>query len=487
MKPDTLFAARSLADPGVLPATLQAVRELGKDTAPFDRERLDALLEVEERFHNLLREDGADMLARAAGGALRDSDISFAQAIQRILAESAIGMQRFLRNRDGWAASAGPALLPRVAARALHAIHGYAKWGCFLGQPGKGAPWKQMHGLYYLAEREGCEQAPVTLLPWDPTHKPTPQALYIQALLLELLQGAGLTPAQLEIADGWFGAWSLDYRLDREFEAHNHLFHVDLAGEHGLEVVRPDIEWETIRFFRAEGLLRQLDHARRDMREGRLVAPVASSSRLPAEDHLAVLAVLERLEPTLAASPDGRIAGRALGSGSTPTIVAGMEPLTQSLASDAPGPVATSGWRVYNRSAHSFGLIADGGDAQPLDPGSIIAIHDEGRQGWVIGHVVHRTRLGRKGALLAGVEMITEQPCPVGVERKGQNPSQGILAPGADPTGRFDALLLKESDYGDGAQAVVHVGADQFRVRLGRPALRGDGWVKARFFVEAAQ
>jgi hypothetical protein len=115
----------------------------------------------------------------------------------------------------------------------------------------------------------------------------------------------------------------------------------------------------------------------------------------------------------------------------------------------------------------------------------VVAIRDDEGRGWVIGAVVHRTQFGPKGALLAGVELIAEQPCPVGFERKGQNPTHVVLAPGLDPTGRFDSLLMRESDYADGAQARVRVGGVDYRVRLGRPAAQGDAWVKTRFFVEA--
>lgn len=482
---EALFAARSLADPGVLPLALQAVRELGKDAPPFDRDRLDALLAVEERIQSLLQEDGADVLTRSAEGTLRDSDVSFAQIIQRLCAESAIGLQRFLRNREKWTRGPAHELLSAVTVRAIHSMHGYAKWGCFLGRQGRSIPWKQLHSLYFLAEGQGYAQMPVELHPGHPMYKPTPQALYIRALLLDLLQGSGLTPPQLEIADCWFGSWCVDYRLDTDYRARDHLFCVDLAGAHSLEVARWGVPRDSIRYFRAEGLSLQLDRARSDMRGGRLFSPLGSLTRLRPEDHLAVLAVLERFKPTFTAGLDNRVADRDPGSGKHPRIVAGAAPILAALCGDAGTAPDASGWRIYNRSLQSFGLVTDDGSATPLQPGSMVAMHDDEGRGWLVGTVVHRTQFGPRGALLAGVELVAEQPCAVGYERKGQNPTHALLAPGSDPTGRFDALLMRDTDYADGAQARVRVGEVDYRVRLGRPAAHGDGWVKARFYVEA--
>lgn len=481
---EALFAAHSLADPGVLPLALQAIRELGKDAPPFERDRLDALLAVEERFQALLREDGADVLARSAEGTLRDSDVSFAQIIQRLCAESAIGLQRFLRNRDKWTRGPALELLSAVTARAVHAMHGYAKWGCFLGRPGKSIPWKQLHSLYFLAEAQGYAQMPVELQPWNPMYRPTTQALYVRALLLDLLQGSGLTPPQLEIADTWFGAWCIDYRLDLDYRARDHLFCVDLAGDHSLEVVRAGITGDSIRYFRAEGLHMQLQRVRAEMREGRLYAPLGSLARLRPEDHLAVLDVLERFKPSFTAGIDNRQADRDPASGKGARIVPGIGATLEALADNGPAAGA-SGWRIFNRALQSFGLITEETAAERLDPGSLIALHDDERRGWVIGSVVHRTQFGPRGAMLAGVEVIAEEPCLVGFERKGQSATQAVFAPGIDASGRFDALLLRDSDYADGAEATLRLAESEYRIRLGRAAAQGAGWVKTRFFVES--
>ena len=45
-------------------------------------------------------------------------------------------------------------------------------------------------------------------------------------------------------------------------------------------------------------------------------------------------------------------------------------------------------------------------------------------------------------------------------------------------------MLLRESDYADGAQALLKIGDKAFRIRLAHAARQGLGWVKTRFFVE---
>lgn len=480
---EALATARSLADPGILPIALQAIRELGKDAPPFEQERLERLLAVEERFQELLREDGADVLTRSAEGSLRDSDISFAQVVQRLCAESAIGMQRFLRNREKWSKGASQDALASLTARALHAMHCFAKWGCFLGNPAKSIPWKQLHGLYFLAESQGFGSTAVELQPWHPGYRPTPQALYVRSLLLDMLQGSGLTPPQLEIADSWFGTWAVDYRLDTTYRARDHLFCVDLAGNHSLEVVGGARPGDSVRYFRAEGLGLQLDRIRAEMREGKLYSPIGSAGRMTHEDHLVVLSALERFRTSFMVGLDNRLSDRDPASDSDCQIIWGMQSALEAILGSGPVTPA-AGWRVYNRSLQSYGLMADAPGPEAYEPGALVAIRDGERRGWLLGTVVHRTRFGPVGAVLAGVEVIAEQPSCVSIERRGSTPSDAIFAPGADATGRFDALVLRESDYADGAQALLRIGDKAFRIRLSHAARQGLGWVKTRFFVE---
>ena len=125
---------------------LAAIRELGREGGHFTLDRLEQFMRVEEHFQALLLYDQLDFLRQPASAMEADRD--FALNVQRICLEAANGFQRFLRNRNAWANTREALdVMFRVTGLALNAIHCFVKWGYFLNEPGRAAPWKQMHAL----------------------------------------------------------------------------------------------------------------------------------------------------------------------------------------------------------------------------------------------------------------------------------------------------------------------------------------------------
>src|SRR6476661_2726159 len=166
--------AKTVRDAGARAVFLGAVRDLGKDAGEFTFERLQALMRVEEHFQALLLYDQIDFLRQAGGTGEGDRD--FALNVQRICLEAANAFQRFLRNRNAWATSRETLdAMFRVTGLAINAIHSFVKWGYFLNEPGRSAPWKQLHALYLLADADGYAHIPFVLHPSQPSFKPTVQ------------------------------------------------------------------------------------------------------------------------------------------------------------------------------------------------------------------------------------------------------------------------------------------------------------------------
>ena len=249
---DRVLAAKTVRDTGTRALFLAAVRELGQDAPPYSADRLERLMRIEEHFQALLLYDQLEFLRGPASVAEAERD--FALTVQRICLEAANGFQRFLRHRDDWAAAPETAELRfRVTGLALNAIHHFVKWGCFLAEPGRSVPWKQLHALYALAESEGYSQVPFVLHPTLPSFKPSVQSLYLRTLILDLVNAGNLSPVQVEIADGWFSSWCGDYALDSDYSSRSHLFFVDLASERGLHLMRKDSHGDSVRYVRADG------------------------------------------------------------------------------------------------------------------------------------------------------------------------------------------------------------------------------------------
>src|SRR5258706_9474641 len=288
---------------------LSAIRDLGKDGGEFTLARLQQLMRVEEHFQALLLYDQIDFLRQPASASEGDRD--FALNIQRICLEAANGFQRFLRNRNTWATTREALdTMFRVTGLALNAIHSFVKWGYFLNEPGRAAPWKQLHALYMLSEADGYAQVPFVLHPAQPSFKPSVQSLYLRTLILDILNTGNLSKIQIEIADGWFSSWCNDYSLDSEYSTRNHLFYVDLASDSGMHLMRKDSHGESMRYIRTDGLKAQIEEVQLGLRHGRLYAGYGAGAVFPVEEHVALLAIIEKLYHSILAGSENRIEER---------------------------------------------------------------------------------------------------------------------------------------------------------------------------------
>jgi hypothetical protein len=213
---DRVLQLKSVRDPTSRALFLATIRELGKDGVEFTLRRLQNLMKVEEHFQALILYDQIDFLRQSTS--MMEADRDFALNVQRICLEAANGFQRFLRNRNAWA-NTREALdaMFHVTGLALNAIHCFVKWGYFLNEPGRAAPWKQMHALYQLADADGYAQVPFVLHPSQPSFKPSVQSLYLRTLILDLLNTGNLSKIQIEIADGWFSSCATTTRSIRSF------------------------------------------------------------------------------------------------------------------------------------------------------------------------------------------------------------------------------------------------------------------------------
>src|SRR4051812_13013839 len=305
---------RALAQKTVRDATarghfLAAVREYGRDGAEYTVERLECLMRLGEHFQALLLYDQLEFLRTPGPGNEQDRD--FALNIQRICLEAANGFQRYLRHRNAWATSRqGLDVMFRVTGLALNAIHSFVKWGYFLNEPGRSAPWKQLHALYLLADADGYAHVPFVLHPSQPSFKPTVQSLYLRTLLLDLLNTGNLTKIQIEIADGWLSSWCNDYAVESEFVPSHHLFYVDVASDNGMHLMRKDSQGDAVRYVRVDALKAQIEEVQAGLRHGRLYAGYGAGAVFPVEQHVALLAIVERLYHAVLSGDENRVEER---------------------------------------------------------------------------------------------------------------------------------------------------------------------------------
>lgn len=521
---DRVLALKTVREASPRAAFLAAIRELGKDEGDFTLERLNELLRVEEHFQALLLYDQIDFLKQAK---VADPDREFALNVQRICLESANAFQRFLRNRGSWANTRESLeVMFRVTGLALNSIHSFVKWGSFLSEGARVAPWKQIHALYALAEAAGYAQVAFALHGSRPSFKPTVQSLYLRTLLVDALNAGSLTKVQLEIADGWFSSWCNDYSLDTEYSTRHHLFYVDLASESGMHLMRKDSYGDGVRYVRADALKAQIDEVQTGLRQGRLYAGYGAGALFPVEEHVALLATIEKLYQSIMAGSENRIEERThfedrevdvvvgiervmrksreaptpggapapAGAGSFADTVeispSGMTLVAPSAAQAAAAPVAAETdverWHVFDLSSKGFGLLVDRPTAELVPPNGIIALRNQESGTWIIGTVVRKLPNRARGETLVGVEVLSYRPIAVDcVPADNSAPVEALYLPGNDPNGKLDALVVRVADFRTDQSLVIVAAGATYRIRLNRIIRKGSDWIKARFEIES--
>jgi hypothetical protein len=525
---ERVLAAKTVREPTSRSLFLSAIRELGKDGGEFTLPRLQELMRVEEHFQALLLYDQIDFLRQPSS--VMESDRDFALNIQRICLEAANGFQRFLRNRHTWATTREALdTMFRVTGLAMNAIHSFVKWGYFLNEPGRATPWKQVHALYALAEADGYSQVPFVLHPAQPSFKPSVQSLYLRTLILDILNTGNLSKIQIEVADGWFSSWCNDYSLDGEYSTRHHLFYVDLSSESGMHLMRKDSHGESMRYVRVDGLKAQIEEVQLGLRHGRLYAGYGAGAVFPVEEHVALLAIIEKLYHSILAGSENRIEERTHFEDREVDVVVGIErvmrkmreaPSTATAPRSAPAvavavaetfelsptglsltaaeaaPAASSSeapadpdierWRVYDLSSKGYGLLVDRAAAEAVLLNGIMALRNHETGGWIVGIVVRKLANRVRGEILVGVEVLCYRPLPVElVPPSGSAGTQALYLPGVDANGKLDSIVVRVGDFRSDQSFTVKAGGSQYRIHLNRIIRKGSDWIKARFEIES--
>jgi hypothetical protein len=526
---ELVVALKTVRDATARAHFLAGVREYGKDGAEFTLERLQYLMAIEEHFHALLLYDQIDYLREPPP--ISEADREFALSIQRICLEAANGFQRFLRNRNAWATSRENLdTMFRATGLALNAIHSFVKWGYFLNEPGRAAPWKQLHALYLLADHDSYAQVPFVLHPTQPSFKPSVQSLYLRTLLLDLLNTGNLSKIQIEIADGWFSSWCNDYSLDTEYSSRQHLFYVDVASDSGMHLMRKDSHGETVRYMRVDSLKAQIEEVQAGLRHGRLYAGYGAGAVFPVEQHVALLAIIEKLYQSIIAGSENRIEERTHFEDREVDVSVGVERVMRKVreaptipeaspapafslpasdtielspaglslvepgagASDSPASAPSDPeverWRVHDLSSKGYGLIVDraSSDAVLLNGSSPCR--------------TTRPAAGSSAAWCASSPTACAARCwsASRCSRTVRSRSSSRRAPadprprrstsrGRTPTASRTRSWCARANSARRTATSVRTAGSEYRIRLNRIIKKGADWIKARFEIEAKQ
>ena len=519
---ESILSLKSTRAPDALPRLLAAIKSAGREEAPFTVERLRELTALVEHFQALLLYDQVDFLRASSTS---ESDREYAVGVQRVNMEAANGFQRFLRTREAWATT-GEAREDaiRVLGLALDSIHGLAKWGLFVGEPTRGAPWRQLHALYGLAEADGSARTPFVLHGSQPAFKPTAQSLYLRTLVLDLLNSGNLSRVQTEIADGWFSSWCQEYELESEYIPDKHHFYVDLDAASGMRVLRAEPHGGAVRFVRADAIKAQVEEVQAGLRHGKLFAGYGAGALFPVEEHVALLASIEKLYTSVLSGHEARVEERTHFEDREVDVIRGSElvmrkiregprvrtstsaaaaehtetieitPSGLSLVSPEPAAAPAASevdadverWRVHDLSSRGFGLLVDHAVAEALPVNGLIALANQETGGWILGNVVRKRPSRVRGEVLAGVEVLSYRPIAVDLLPAGGGANVlALYLPGGDSSGKLDSMILRAGHFDSGRAFTLRVPEGEFKLRLNRIIRKGSDWINARFEIES--
>jgi hypothetical protein len=495
---DGAFAVATVREPAARGQVRAAIRELGREGAGYTAQRLERLIRLEDRFQALLLYGQLEFLRQP--GTPSDPEREFALDIQRIHLDAANGFQRFLRNRASWARTREALeTMYRVTGLAVNAIHGAVKWGYFLGETGRNAPWKQLHALFALAEADGYARAPFVLHHSSPHFAPTVESLYIRALLLDALNSGSLSRPQIEIADGWLAAWSAGYAVEKDGRPETHTFMVDLASSEGLAIASREREAASPRYLRADAMRSHIEALQASLRQGRLEAPIGAGAVFPVEEHAALVAAVEKLERSIALGGESRTRKRVAFEDREVDVCCGMERVLRKIREAQEEGAPEEGalrlpaipdpeverWRVRDVSTSGYGLLVDRTASEAALLNGIVGLRNHETGGWIVGTIVRKLPGAVRGEVLLGIEVVGYRPIAVDLEPEGPSNVPALFLPGDATDGRGDSLLLPPGDFRLGSRFALRVGGVRYHVRLNRIAAKGADWINARYEIES--
>jgi hypothetical protein len=294
-----------------------------------------------------------------------------------------------------------------------------------------------------------------------------------------------------------------------------------------MHLMRKDSHGDSVRYVRVDGLKAQIEEVQLGLRHGRLYAGYGAGAVFPVEEHVALLAIIEKLYHSILAGSQNRIEERTHFEDREVDVVIGIDRVMKKMRdapsrATAPRPSAASPataetieltpagmslvaaqaapaakdepavdpdierWKVYDLSSKGYGLLVDRAAAEMILLNGIIALRNHDTGGWILGHVVRKLANRVRGEILVGIEVLAYRPIPVDLATtSGGAVLQSLYMPGLDTNGKLDSVIVRVADFRSDQSLAIKAGDAHYRVRLNRIIRKGADWIRARFEIES--
>jgi hypothetical protein len=388
-----------------------------------------------------------------------------------------------------------------------------------------------MHALMRRAIDGGWQRAEVLLQAQSVDARCTVEFLYLRALLVARSGGA-LSTQQVEILDAWLWMWMPAIHAGVQVPGRPWL-RVDMDSAKGLSR-SADPDGGFTLYLPLLPLERAFRTLLQGFQGGEIAPAEGHASRFRIEEHMVVLDLVRRTlrdirREAVSRAPRSASAGMAqLHVGITEIMTRGFgvaapaSVVAQLVARDGDRPeaprregddalasvyeLARRDVRVLDVSASGVGLEGDARQCRDICVGDVVALRLSPDAPLELGKVARRVRAPRDGRVTLGVQRApaaNDGRLVIGVRQlspavrrlaaiavggnPGRRAEQVLFVPGADSSGRQDALLVAESSPIQGQMFDAEVDGTVFTLRLNRVRDRGRGWILAGFEITAAR
>jgi hypothetical protein len=290
--------------------------------------------------------------------------------------------------------------------------------------------------------------------------------------------------------------------------------------------MRKDSHGESVRYMRAESLKAQIEEVQAGLRHGRLYAGHGAGAVFPVEQHVALLAIIEKLYQSILAGSENRIEERTHFEDREVDVVVGIDrvmrkarerPVEAAPATMMAAPAATETieitpaglsmvpnepaaaapeaepadpeverWRVHDLSSKGYGLIVERSASDAVMLNGLLGLQNHETGGWIVASVVRKLANRVRGEMMVGVEVLSFRPIPVElVPAGGGDPIEALYLPGTDTNGKLDSIVVRAGQFTSSNGYAIRTGGAEYRIRLNRIIKKGADWIKARFEIEA--
>ncbi|MEJ5211441.1 MAG: hypothetical protein WHV61_08450 [Burkholderiales bacterium] len=514
---------------------VQTLREYNRQQLPAGRERIAALLTLDEGAQEILRGLHGQYLlnprmSRAVESRLWNAVFAYYQEI--LHAYHALVMD-YVGNPSG---SRVKASLPLILARTVHYIGLDAKWCYFRYERVNPKLWKRLNKLYHLAEYEEIEREPLKLYETSDERGTSIVGRYLRILMRDVINNGTLLPRQIDLVDQWLADLTRELVLEKQFKPARHTFYVDLAEARGARRVRRLEPSETKRYWDTFALKAHIDMIR-----ARLMAGEAPA-RLGLTEDCKLPACLELLDKVAALwSPTVKRAQRAherkrlmqqievvrgldmicanvkldndqvqlgaAGDGLTYEEMLDMHlygfvtqrtrmKLAQAREGQRPPLQEHERWIVENESEGGFGALINAEQNDWIRLGKLVGVKPERQGRWVVA-VIRRLVHVSADQYAVGLQIISQQPVALllrATHEQGSGytidgvdavdvvlPIPALYIKGEREAGQPDSLILPSAEFASGRHLWFSLRGTTYHIALNQALERGDDWLRVTF------